>query len=172
MSEADDLDRSILGKKAAVDGFAHELILAGILMKRYLNVSLVDLPLSEYDILVVLKNENEEEVFIRVQSKTAIKSVKFTGGTRGGVDREYKSDIKKYTQSPKTADVIIGVTPNENGAFDLYIVPTVLIEFFGTESKSLRQLQPLKNNFEMLERSKDHDFIIAKVKELGVINDD
>lgn len=138
-------------------------------MKRYLNVSLVDLPLSEYDILVVFKNENEEEIFIRVQSKTATKSVKFTGGTRGGVDREYKSDVKKYTQSPKTADVVIGITPNENGSFDLYIVPTVLIALFGTESKSIGQLQPLKNNFEMLERSKDHDFIIAKAKELEVI---
>jgi len=64
---------------------------------------------------------------------------------------------------------VIGVTPNENGAFDLYIVPTVLIEFFRTESKSIRQLQALKNNFEMLERSKDHDFIIAKAKELRII---
>lgn len=169
MDEKNNLDRNELGKKAAVDGFAHELILTGILMKRYLNVSLVDLPLSEYDILVVFKNENEEEIFIRVQSKTATKSVKFTGGTRGGVDREYKSDVKKYTQSPKTADVVIGVTPNENGAFDLYIVPTVLIEFFGTESKSIGQLQALKNNFEMLEHSKDHEFIIAKAKELGVL---
>jgi len=89
MDDKNNLDRNELGKKAAVDGFTYELILAGILMKRYLNVSLVDLPLSEYDILVVFKNENEEEVFIRVQSKTATKSVKFTGGTRGGVDREY-----------------------------------------------------------------------------------
>jgi hypothetical protein len=169
MDEKNNLDRSELGKKASVEGFANELILTGILMKRYLNVSLVDLPLSEYDILVVFKNESEEEVFIRVQSKTATKSVKFTGGTRGGVDREYKSDVKKYTQSPKTADVVIGITPNENGSFDLYIVPTVLIALFGTESKSIGQLQPLKNNFEMLERSKDHDFIIAKAKELEVI---
>ena len=53
MDENKNLDRNELGKKAAVDGFAHELILTGILMKRYLNVSLVDLPLSEYDILVV-----------------------------------------------------------------------------------------------------------------------
>jgi hypothetical protein len=104
-----------------------------------------------------------------VQSKTATKSVKFTGGTRGGVDRAYKSDVKKYTQSPKTADVVIGITPNEEGGFDLYIVPTVLIEFFGTESKSIGQLQALKNNFEMLERSKDHEFIIAKAKELGLL---
>jgi hypothetical protein len=169
MDEKNNLDRNELGKKASVEGFANELILTGILMKRYLNVSLVNLPLSEYDILVVFKNENEEEIFIRVQSKTATKSVKFTGGTRGGVDRAYKSDVKKYTQSPKTADVVIGITPNEEGGFDLYIVPTVLIEFFGTESKSIGQLQALKNNFEMLERSKDHEFIIAKAKELGLL---
>ncbi|PKQ66173.1 hypothetical protein [Raineya orbicola] len=157
-------DRADIGKKAAVDGFAHELILAGILMKRYLNVSLVDLPLSEYDILVVLKNTNDEEIFIRVQSKTATKSIRFTGGTRGGVDREYKSDVKKYIQSPKTADVVIGVCPTKDGNFDLYIVPTLLIEYFGTESKSLSQLQTLKNNFEMLERSKDYEFILNKEK--------
>lgn len=169
MKTKNNLDRNELGKKAAVDGFAHELILAGILMKRYLNVSLVNLPLSEYDILVVLKNENEEEIFIRVQSKTATKSVKFTGGTRGGIDRTYKSDVKKYIQSPKTADVVVGVTPNEEGCYDLYIVPTILIHFFGTESKSINQLQALKNNFEMLERSKDHNFIITKAKQLGLI---
>lgn len=169
MDEKNNLDRSELGKKSSVEGFANELILTGILMKRYLNVSLVNLPLSEYDILVVFKNENDEEIFIRVQSKTATKSVKFTGGTRGGVDREYKSDVKKYIQSPKTADVVIGITSNENGSFDLYIVPTVLIAFFGTESKTLGQLQSLKNNFEMLERSKEHEFIITKAKALGIV---
>ena len=36
------------GKQASVDGFAHEHIAAGILMKKYQNVSLVDLPLSPY----------------------------------------------------------------------------------------------------------------------------
>jgi hypothetical protein len=33
----------------------------------------------------------------------------------------------------------------------------------------LGQLQPLKNNFEMLERSKDHEFVIKKAKELGLL---
>ncbi len=43
------------GKQASVDGFAHEHIAAGILMKKYQNVSLVDLPLSPYDIIIVRK---------------------------------------------------------------------------------------------------------------------
>jgi len=42
-----DSDRR--GLQASVDGFAHEHIVAGILMKRYQNVSLVDLPLSPYE---------------------------------------------------------------------------------------------------------------------------
>jgi hypothetical protein len=43
--------RAEKGKQAAVDGSAHEHIAAGILMKRYQNVSLVNLPLSPYDII-------------------------------------------------------------------------------------------------------------------------
>ena len=45
------------GRAAAISGFAHEHIVAGILMKRYGNVSLVDLPLSPYDIVIVFQTE-------------------------------------------------------------------------------------------------------------------
>lgn len=60
------------GRQASVDGFAHEHIVVGILMKKYQNVSLVDLPLSTYDIIIVRK-ENGTEDIIRVQVKTAKK---------------------------------------------------------------------------------------------------
>ena len=108
-----------IGKQASIDGFAHEHIVVGFLMKRYQNVSLVDLPLSPYDIIIVRKLESGKENIIRAQVKTARSSISFTGGTRGGVDREYKSDIKTYTQSPETSDVIIGFRPNEDGSFDI-----------------------------------------------------
>ena len=49
------------GLQASVDGFAHEHIVAGILMKRYQNVSLVDLPLSPYDIIIVFKQPDGKE---------------------------------------------------------------------------------------------------------------
>ena len=84
------------GKQASVDGFAHEHIAAGILMKKYQNVSLVDLPLSPYDIIIVRKTADNSEDIIRAQVKTATQSVPFTGGGRGGVDRTYKSDVKTY----------------------------------------------------------------------------
>ena len=79
------------GKQNAVDGFAHEHIAAAILMKRYHHVSLMDVPLSSYDMLIDLKNTDDHEEIIRAQVKTARKRVPFTGGGRGGVDREYKS---------------------------------------------------------------------------------
>jgi len=94
-------DPGDIGKQASIDGFAHEHIVAGILMKRYQNVSLVDLPLSPYDIIIVRKLSYGGEDIIRAQVKTARTSVSFTGGSRGGVDREYVSDIKTYTQSQK-----------------------------------------------------------------------
>lgn len=71
------------GRKASIEGFANEHIVVGILMKRYQNVSLVDLSLSPYDIIIVIKDENGKENIIRAQVKTANKSVGFTGGSRG-----------------------------------------------------------------------------------------
>jgi len=158
-----------IGKQASIDGFAHEHIVAGILMKKYQNVSRVDLPLSPYDLIIVQKLPEENENIIRAQVKTAKRSVRFTGGSRGGVDREYKSDIKTYVQSPKTSDVIIGIHPNPDRSFDLYFIPTILIQYFGTKSKSLGAIDVLKDNYYFLERCKDQDFIITKSLEYGII---
>lgn len=85
------------GRQASVDGFAHEHIVVGILMKKYQNVSVVDLPLSPDDIIIVRKDEDDTEDIIRAQVKTAKNSVSFIGGARGGVDREYKSGVKTYS---------------------------------------------------------------------------
>jgi hypothetical protein len=159
------------GLQAAVNGFAHELIACGILMKRYQNVSLVNLPLSPYDIIIVFKKPDESEEIIRGQVKTARRSVKFTGGTRGGVDREYKSDVKKYKQSTKISDVVIGVHPNDNGHFDLYFVPTILVEELGQDSISIVRIDALKNNYTMLEHCKDKQFVLEECKKLGVIDE-
>ena len=67
------------GRQASIEGFANEHIVAGILMKRYQNVSLVDLPLSPYDIIIVFKDTDGKENIIRAQVKTARDSVSFTG---------------------------------------------------------------------------------------------
>ena len=158
------------GKQASVDGFAHEHIAAGILMKRYQNVSLVDLPLSPYDIIIVWKKEDDSEDIIRAQVKTAKQSVPFTGGGRGGVDREYKSGIKTYTQATATSDVVIGVHPIGDNAFELYFVPTILIEELNQKSISINKIADLKEHYEILENCKNRKVIIDKCREYGILS--
>ena len=65
-------DPELRGRQASIEGFANEHIVVGILMKRYGNVSLVDLPLSTYDIVIVRKRENGTEDFGCVQSSARI----------------------------------------------------------------------------------------------------
>lgn len=158
-----------IGRQASIEGFANEHIVAGILMKKYQNVSLVDLPLSPYDIIIVRKIESVGEDIIRAQVKTARTCVSFTGGTRGGIDREYKSGVKTYTQSPEISDVIIGLKPLENRSFDMYFIPTLLIPIWGTKSKGLGKIEPLKNNYSILENCKNYELIISKCKEYRII---
>ena len=155
------------GRQASIEGFANEKIVCGLLMKRYGNVSLVDLPLSPYDIVIVRKLEDDTEDIIRIQSKTASKSVSFTGGSRGGVDREYKSGVKTYVQSPKTSDCIVGVHFTDEKP-ELYFVPTLLIAQFGTKSISLNKIEKLKNNYDMLENCKNEDFVLRKRANMGL----
>lgn len=157
------------GRQAAVTGFANEHIAVGLLMKRYQNVSLVDLPLSPYDIVIALKLVDRSENIIRAQVKTARKSIGFTGGGRGGVDRFYRSNVKLYRQDTSTADVVIGVQENDNGTYSLYFVPTCLIEELRQSSISLRKIAFLKENYEILERCKDREFVLEQCRDQGIL---
>lgn len=157
------------GRRASIEGFANEKIVCGILMKKYGNVSLVDLPLSPYDIIIVRKMADNSEDIIRIQSKTARKSVSFTGGSRGGVDRVYKSGVKTYIQSPKHSDCIVGVHFKDNEP-ELYFIPTLLIEKLGKKSISLNKINQLKNNYEILENCKNRDFVFKKAEEYGILS--
>ena len=128
-----------------------------------------DLSLSPYYITTVLKDEDGAEDIIRAQVKTASKSVSFTGGTRGGVDRTYRSDAKVYRQSTATSDVVIGVSTLENGSIDLYFVPTVLVEALNQGSITLSKISPLRNNYEMFERCKDGPFVLQQCREYEIL---
>jgi len=54
-------------------------------------------------------------------------------------------------------------------SFDLYFVPTTLIEQLAQKSISLGRIKALKNNYKMLENCKNRDFVIAKCKEYGIL---
>jgi hypothetical protein len=156
------------GRRASIEGFANEHIVCGLLMKRYENVSLVDLPLSSYDIIIARKTEAGTEDIIRVQVKTARKSVSFIGGSRGGVDRTYKSGVKTYIQSPERSDCVVAVS-FVNNVPELYFIPTLLINDLRRKSISLRKIQALKDNYEMLEKCKDAGFVRNKAREYGIL---
>lgn len=161
--------RGEIGRDAAVTGFANELIATGILMKRYRNVSQVNLPLSPYDVVAVFKGVDEKENFVRAQIRTADKKVSFIGGTRGGVDRITRPGVKSYRQSTTTSDVVVGISTAGSNSFDLYFVPTVLIEALDQGSISLSKIARLKNNYEMFERCKDSEFVLAQSIEFGIL---
>ena len=163
--------RAKTGKQASVDGFAHEHIAAAILMKRYHHVSLMDVPLSSYDILIDLRDADDHEEIIRAQVKTARTSVPFTGGGRGGVDREYKSGVKTYTYSTENSDVVIGIHPidDDDRAFELYFVPTILIEKLGQKSIAISKIERLKENYFILENCKNEEIVIEKGREYGIL---
>jgi hypothetical protein len=154
------------GRRGAVEGFANEHIAVGILMKRYQNVSLVDLPLSHYDIIIAIKRDDEHEEIIRAQVKTARKSVSFVGGTRGGVDRIYKSDVKRYRQDTTKADVVIGVHEIEHGKYTLYFVPTCLVEELNQNSISISRIEMLRENYEILENCKNREYVLDRCKSI------
>lgn len=162
-------ERERRGRQASIDGFANERIACGILMKKYGNASLVDLPLSSYDIIVARKLPDGSEDILRIQSKTATTSVPFSGGSRGGVDRVYKSGVKTYTQSPKHSDCILGIH------FDgitpvLYFMPTILVQELNQKSIAITKIEALKYNYEMLENCKNKEYVISKAKEYGILS--
>ncbi len=157
------------GLQASVDGFAHEHIVVGLLMKKYQNVSLVDLPLSTYDIIIVMKKNDNKEEIIRAQVKTSKTALSFTGGTRGGVDCTYKSGIKTYRQSAITSDVVIGIEPLEDNNFSLFFFPTLLVDEIDQGSISLNRIKGFENNYDLLERCQDSEYVLQKAREYGLI---
>lgn len=88
---------------------------------------------------------------------------------RGGVDRTYKSGVKEYKQSTATSDVVIGLHPLNKDSFELYFVPTVLIEEMHQKSVSLNKIKDLKNNYFILENCKNKKIILEKCKEYKII---
>ena len=159
-----------IGMDALTETFANKHIATGILMRKYQNVSLIDLPLRKYDLILELKENNEDGVIIKARIKAAKKGISFIGRDQGNLNRKYKSGEREYIQSTKTSDILIGINPIRENSFDLYFVPTILIENFETRSKSIGKLAALKNNYEFLERCKDHSFILRKAKQLDIID--
>ena len=70
----------------------------------------------------------------------------FVGGSRGGVDREYKSGVKTYKYTIAHSDLILGI---DKATLDVYVIPTRFIAKWGG-SRATSKMQLLKNNWDIL----------------------
>lgn len=148
------------GRLASAKGFANENRFLAALLERGYNASKVDLPHSTYDIVV----ERSKHNIIRVQVKTVGGSnqVSFTGGTRGGIDRTYKSGVKSYTQNTETSDIVVGVQSTMNNGdteINFYFIPTLYIESINQKSLSVKKIPQSKNNWDILNQCKERGFV-------------
>lgn len=135
------------GKIAANLGDAHEHIVAGILIRLGFNVGFVDVRGSPYDLLIVaFQSPKGKPTILRAQVKTADKSISFIGGSRGGIDREYKSGVKTYKYTTEHSDIILGI---DRDTLDIYVIPTCFVTKWGT-SKATNKMKILKNNWNVL----------------------
>jgi hypothetical protein len=138
------------GKFAARLGDAHQLIVAGILMRLGFHVSLSLIKGEPFDLVVfAYERPGGKQIPLRCQVKTSEpnKSVRFIAGIRGGIDREYKHPSpKEYKYTTQHNDLIIAVDRN---TLNLYLIPTRFVEKWG-KSKALSKLEPLRNNWEIL----------------------
>ena len=153
-------DAIVKGKLAAAKGFANENRLLAALLERGFNASKVDLPHSTYDI--ILEKNKHDTIRIQVKTLSPSKSVSFRGGVRGGVERSYASDVKEYIQSSETSDIVIGVESKPNNGdieINFYFIPTLAIEELKQGSVSVNKIPQTKNNWEILLRCKEKDFV-------------
>jgi hypothetical protein len=154
------------GKFAARLGDAHQLIVAGILMRLGFYVSLSLIKGESFDLVVfAYERPGGKQIPLRCQVKTSEpnRSVRFVAGIRGGIDREYKHPSpKEYKYTTQHNDLIIAV---DRDTLDLYLIPTRFVEKWKEKSKALSKLEPLKNNWEILLNWND-EFLSQLEKEL------
>lgn len=142
-----DITGLVKQKSGAPLGDAHELFARAIMMRLGLEAGKADLSGSAYDVVVVgMDKINGQKKFLRVQVKTVDNSLNLTGGGRGGIDRNYVSDVKVYKYSTEHSDLIFGIDKNK---LDIYVVPTLFLDLWG-KSVAKSKIQPLKNNWEIL----------------------
>ena len=154
------------GKQASIAGTANEHIVLGILLPEFPDAMLSSHQQSSHD-MIIPSGDN----FIRAQIKTANKSISFSGGGRGGIDRPYikgKNNPKTYTYSTIDTDVVIGIEPIAIGSYDLFFVPSLVIERLGKKSISNNKVAFTKNNFDYLVKSKDMNFCNEMYQKLTV----
>jgi hypothetical protein len=142
-----DITGLIKEKSSAPLGDAHELYARAILMRLGFEVGKVDLSAGPFDLFLgVFKKPGGDKMLLRAQIKTIGSSLALSAGSRGGIDRVYKSGIKTYKYDETHNDLILGV---DTDTLDIYVFPTFFATKCGT-SIGKGRIQVLKNNWEIL----------------------
>ncbi len=155
-------DQIKAGQLSAAKGFANENRLLAALLERGKNASIVNLPLSAYDLVLEIKGGDMIRIQVKTVGNAGKGSISFSGGTRGGVDKTFKSSEKEYVQSTETSDVVVGVSAQKNNGdtdINFYIVPTLFIERLSQKSISINKIPMAKNNWELLYNCKDPHYV-------------
>ena len=147
-------------------GDAHEHLVLGILMRLGLDVGLVDVSKTPYDLIVKLPKGNKTNPdFLRVQVKTVQKSLPLGAGSRGGIDREYKSSAKEYKYTTEHNDVMIGV---KRDTLDLYVFPTQFATNLG-KSVALSKIEIFKNNWDIFVNWQEKNYLDNLRKKFDIL---
>ncbi len=114
------------------------------LRRRWINFAeLEEVDGSKYEVISELVKRN---LPLNLPKRMLFICVKLGAGTRGGIDREYKSEAKAYKYTEEHNDLIIGF---DKDSFDLYLVPTRFTSRWG-KSISKNELGFLKNYWDLL----------------------
>lgn len=155
------------GKDYSIKGDANEHRVVAALLDRGYNASLVDLKNSKYDVVI----EVSRAEFLRLQVKTADGgSISLKGGGRGGRGAIHDSSVTSYKYTTEHCDCLVGVysTHHNGDTIDFYFLPVIWAQNVGQTSISLKKLVKSKNNFILLEKCRDEEYVELCLKDVDV----
>jgi len=157
--------KSIKGKESSIKGKANEYLVLGALLPMFPNTMMSSNEQTAHDLIVHLSKNDD----IRVQVKTVSKenSITFEAGKRAGAERRQISGMKEYQYSADDTDVVIGIKAIDTGSFELFFVPSLVIDEIGQKSISANVVKFTKNDFEVITRCKDRSYVKEFIKKLN-----
>ncbi|MDG2284204.1 MAG: hypothetical protein P8N43_01560 [Alphaproteobacteria bacterium] len=157
--------KSEKGKKDSIRGKANEYLALGALLPAYPNTMMSSNEQTAHDLIIHL--EKNKDVRVQVKTVSEKNTISFMGGKRSGGDRQYISSVKEYRYSAKDTDLVIGVRGLSMGNFELFFIPSLVIDKIGQKSMSANKVEFTKNDLSIIKRCKGPDFAEVFLKQLG-----
>ena len=144
-----------IGLSAPVTGAASEYFALGSLLLSYPDTMLASHATSAHDLIIHL----DRGINIRTQVKTARSSIPLKGGTRGGADRaDGHGKDKSFRYTSDRCDLIIGVQFSSFPHFDLFFLPSLVVDKLEQQSISINKISFTKNDIQIVEHCLDETY--------------